>query len=1037
MIGGGRGGIDPPPSSSYHSSSTLSSSVPSVQTLFAVATHSLREHHATAAAVIHGGVSGHNHQHLHATPADGSSGTGSNKGNSGGPCEAAVLARSSVQAGFLNKLGANIPEYKRRFFVLKPESNLYYYLSPNDTEPRGRIDLEGATSIEALPQEDNGTYDLEGRFRFAVTWEDKQPGHGRRQVIFEARSRDIGEEWMNHLKNERVSTLKERVQVLSEESKKQQDRIADLERQVEHFRMVEKDRDGALEDARSWKNKFGSLDEALRLLTRQIRKPPSIQPRDSDEKDVDETKDFHVELGPSVLDEKEEEKKEEDGDNDANTTNETDQTPTKSNRGAALLDAFSIDEMNVEEVLHVPGTYFSALSNACRQQRESLRLASIEAATAVDDVVEANERTESLQKRMQKAEKHLLKLWEENCTIRKSLKQKKREKRVLVREVKQLQQSVKELQDIQKSSLGSAFPKGVVDGEGQMADTMIGSDEERLIIELEEHVASSIRLHERLISGTDIDRGAEGKTNTGLDRLIVTIPPSESIDTSELAGRKSGTNRVEFPFSNTMEGSKSRDSQFQSLLDDDDSDSESERSESVPECIDHGDGHQSVPPSIVSSTGADMGDGEVDCTHSVGSSNNLPTMASVDTGISTPERPNPLLKLDIDDESEDAYHLHTNHQPLQLSCKNLSNNGKATSRLACPLADVVETRTRNSLGGAVTTSERMDIYHLTFYSRKIGIQFQKAPQAPSKPKGLLTDALTADLLGGVDDSEKTAAELRNVASIASFASGDQNVTGKVACPLALPEDVVLVCGFHGFDDSGNNQRPKLGARLVAFDGISVEIGRWTFDAIRKAIKSRGRPLTLSFRNDFLTTDQRATLTKAVMDVDAKCPRPVPRPVIQCERRPSATPSVTSALSHDSEYFAKLHEDDSQYAGSRHSGGRALKTHIIQLRDPDESFKAIEGDGSCCPPSYSSHSSLSSYHHRDQTRNFHSFSEAGSSTVLSTTLAPLMANLLKGVSERQERESETKQALVEPEYLRRLATRMESNPKHQNFQSNLL
>ena len=104
-----------------------------------------------------------------------------------------------------------------------------------------------------------------------------------------------------------------------------------------------------------------------------------------------------------------------------------------------------------------------------------------------------------------------------------------------------------------------------------------------------------------------------------------------------------------------------------------------------------------------------------------------------------------------------------------------------------------------------------------------------------------------------------AAELRMIASLSNQAkveTCDEKKEEPSSLQVATPVHAVLVCGFHGFDESGANLRPKLGARLVAFDGVSVEVGRWTFDSIRKAIQSRSRPLTLSFRNDFLTTEQR-------------------------------------------------------------------------------------------------------------------------------------------------------------------------------------
>jgi len=100
-----------------------SSTLPVVQKLFQVAAQGLREHHATAAQystrdnLSNTLVDGRGY--LHTTPAAiDPYGTKA--------CSAAFLARSKsvVQAGFLQKMGENIPEFKRRFFVLKPETNL-------------------------------------------------------------------------------------------------------------------------------------------------------------------------------------------------------------------------------------------------------------------------------------------------------------------------------------------------------------------------------------------------------------------------------------------------------------------------------------------------------------------------------------------------------------------------------------------------------------------------------------------------------------------------------------------------------------------------------------------------------------------------------------------------------------------------------------------------------------------------------------------------------------------------------------------------
>ncbi|CAM9945894.1 unnamed protein product, partial [Hapterophycus canaliculatus] len=56
--------------------------------------------------------------------------------------DAALVSRGALKSGYLWKLGANVPKWKRRFFVLKPITMLFYYMSEHDTEPRGCIDLD-------------------------------------------------------------------------------------------------------------------------------------------------------------------------------------------------------------------------------------------------------------------------------------------------------------------------------------------------------------------------------------------------------------------------------------------------------------------------------------------------------------------------------------------------------------------------------------------------------------------------------------------------------------------------------------------------------------------------------------------------------------------------------------------------------------------------------------------------------------------------------------------------------------------------------
>jgi hypothetical protein len=996
---------------STHSSRSL----PVVQQLLQVATSSLKEHHATKSLAYH---DGNNHLLHHATP----------KASYG--MTASSLAQQSSMAGFLMKLGTTIPEFKRRFFLLKAETNLYYYLSPNDVEPRGRMDLEGSTVklLEHLP---------DGRMRFVVEWDAADDSEQQQQrIVLEARSHEIGTEWTKVMQQERVSTLKQKVEALISETMAQTNRIQDLERQLAYYAKVEEDRDGALEDAHTWRTKFEKLDEALRLLTQQVRQAPKLEGagKETGENEVSATSD---DTQPRCTEE--EEKKEDDGndvnDSDIKQSSEsidnsatTETTPTHSNREntkPALLDDFiQNDNMTVEEIIDVPGTYFSSLSNACRQQKESLRLAYEEASTAVEDVVKANERVETIEKRMHKAEKQLLKLWEENCSIRNTLKQKKREKRVLVKEVKHLQETVKQLQEEseQRENL-RLYSMRAAETDGAMADTIIGSDEERLIDELEAHVASSIKLHERLLVGNDVLVETETDLNTSLDESIVTTDQLDAGDrkAEAMTYRAGLVFRPRHP--TDVEGKGKLLSLF-----DEDSDSESSTEGVKP--VNILEDLNSVAPSI-SSTKAEMGDRD-DQTNSMRSNGLIPSNSSVDSLEGTPIRPNPLLQLDVEDYED---HEKTDYQRSPAA---ITENGRATTRLVCPLADVVETKPNATFSVNSEQNVQLQVQHLTFYSRKIGIQFQKAPPAPVKPRGLLTEALTADLTGEPDGSEKSAVQLQSVASIASLANGGVNSRGVEHCPLALPEDIVLVCGFQGFDDSVTHQRPKLGARLVAFDGVSVEVGKWTFDSIRKAIKMRGRPLTLSFRNDFLTTEQRAVLTKAVMEVDAKPLRQ--ESLAQQDLHLSTMLSIHSGVSYETDNFLNTSRNTYQKY-CRNDAESAM--HVAgMMRGESQSWPHYQ------PPS--SNSSLSSGYreppvrrlsstsvstHKSSNHNFRSFSDAGSS-VVSASLAPLMANLLHGVSS-SEQGRDSKHKRFEPGYLRREPERLDLTPQHQDFKSNLL
>ena len=78
----------------------------------------------------------------------------------GGQPYAARLARASVKAGYLHGLGEN-HQWKRRFFVLKPTTMLYYFGSDADEEPLGCVDVEAFTSVSCREVHQDGRVTIE------------------------------------------------------------------------------------------------------------------------------------------------------------------------------------------------------------------------------------------------------------------------------------------------------------------------------------------------------------------------------------------------------------------------------------------------------------------------------------------------------------------------------------------------------------------------------------------------------------------------------------------------------------------------------------------------------------------------------------------------------------------------------------------------------------------------------------------------------------------------------------------------------------
>jgi hypothetical protein len=860
---------------------------------------------------------------------------------------AADLARTTAaHAGFLCKLGSNIAVYKRRFFVLQPGTHLYYFLSANDTHPRGCLDVAGSTLQELGLTKD-------GRFQFALEWKNTNNSQQQR-VAFEAPNEEIGREWMELLRTQRLDYCQEQLERNVQKNSALKSRLVELEQMIANYRLVEKDRDDAALDAKQWRRDFTALDNAAKLLTRQLLRPTTeATTTTNNSNDTDNGADS--------------------GDNNASFPSDDDSIHTKQ----------ELDSANV------PGTHFHAIYNACLQLQQRLALTSDEASVAVQDLTAAHAAMRAANERLGKTERHVCELWQDNCGIRKELKQKKRERRVLIEEVKQLRQQLTVNNNSQRTT--PRHTNDVTHNDGEEAESScMASDDEKLIQELEDHVNVSIQLHERMLA-----------LGSNVKKAQVQLP---ILTEDNLRNPRADANGIRTDNSLHQQP-------IASLFDD-----ESDEDASVEH--EEADALGSVGPSISSLAGVELGDGtDIKYLKHKSAVTDRRTTAPFDIRVvdissqscaSTPERPNPLTLLDCDD-IETAPNLCAASSQSE-SSSNVkytitTGSGQATSSLTCPLADVA-VGTRNNAD--TKNADELDVYHLTFYSRKIGLQFQKVPPPPTRPKGLLTEAMKSDLSGGGgvnSGSDRTAAELRRIATITTWAKSDKNQTNDYTLQVATPVDAVLVCGFAGFDGSGDNVKPKLGARLVAFDGVSVEVGRWTFESIRKSIQARDRPLTLSFRNDFLTTEQRAILTKAVKDVEkhssAKTTSTQPPAVAIHRRRPSIDPSMHSALTTESDLLAYQDDLSVSVAGS-------------------DSYRLTP-----LPQSFSSARS-----HLSSGPTFRSFSEAGSTTsAFSAAAGAVVSNLLRSSGRNSEP--------FTPDYLRRAPKSVEGTPQHQDFKSELL
>ena len=895
---------------------------------------------------------------------------------------AASFAKHAPMAGYLSKLGSSVSEYKRRFFVLKPTTCLYYFLSPNDEEPRGCIDLDGFVD----PSDKSGMGGLkinslgslpDGRFRFECVFplETKErDGPQTRKILLEARNEEVGKEWMHALTVERLSYSKASEQLLKDQVNELEKEMELMEKRLEELKLVEKDLEGAMEDSNLWQERSDKMNSAMYLLKRYLTTSPSDTEKTGSSGDYD--------LSDSIA-----------------------------NNNDKISLSISKEEKELDDA-ELPGTHLASLTNACRGIKENLRLTSIETSTALEDLKASDENMKATEARMAKAEKYVCKLWEENCGARESLRQKKSEKKVLVKEVRSLmEKSSRDSDELSRLEDENTLLKKQLEeawaGKNKRNDKApnkvqnrrkLSTPEKKLLFDLEEHVNTSLVQHEYLLHHDDqIESCPRMKIMTEVDPKSVTMSAkmsNTSVDVSK-------SSILPHKLYEAREGDSSSDDGI------DEDDSESEEKE-LPKrtlsplrpkqlslmdqaAMDEAKAEKNGKlterlnsPSAFSLTSANLEAFDHHVKGQTGSLvpgrvNLMDISAETGNDVSECERCHPLKRLGADDCTSG---------PSDSSLKYLvTDNGKATSKLVCPLKDVQQSSPASKQG-------RGQVYSLTFYTPKIGLQFQKVP-SNSRQSGLLSEAMTADVSEKNGESavatSRTEAELRLIASLSNphnAPKGNDHLKDQ-SCPVLLPKHNVLVCGFNGFDNTSGNRKPSLGARLVGFDGMSIERGPWTFEAVRRGIKARGRPLTLTFRDDHLTTEQRAILTKAAHDVEQTTNQP-PR-----HHGHFNVPATINAITKSANFIAK-----------------------------SPSFSDVSRD----VQSHDDSTTITDYSRSSE--NWRTFSDNGSSSAFSSRFSPLVAGLMTGYKKKGE-------APFTPEYFRRSTDSLNSTPHHRQFKAGLL
>lgn len=878
---------------------------------------------------------------------------GNNKNNNNNDdeeeCTAITFAKSAPHSGYLKKLGKNIHSFKRRFFVLKPSTHLYYFMSPNDVEPRGCIDLDNfvegsggggcqVNEIGVLP---------DGTFRFELVFEEEEQNlndarlddgddniletknsSSSQRIVLEARTEEIGREWISKIKSERLSIAKGQVDQLSTSLEKSEAARAQWEETASDEKRraneAEVSRNVAIAEAKSWEGRFRDLNEAILLLVRDTSMTSEVE-------------------------------------NDSGESSSTD----------FLRDSLQGLELN--------GTNYGDVSDAFQRLRDDYNETRKKKEYANETIIKLQQRLEEAEERVTKAESELTQVQENARAMQNDLKRVKREKKILVKEVKTLHENRRQ-QEIENNNLR----QHQLDQQSNNAPSIKSNeDQRRLILELEEHVMSGLRLSEQFLHLNGIDPSEVGDFDSSIQTsskasdisplrrrripAVIRAKPeilgddidsiqasSKASDMSPLRQMHNKTNVSPLARLSQSNATLQRNHQMSNLLDDDDDEEEA--------------GEEELEPSETQVTSRsdqdDISKPEAQSGDEESVKQNLNEIFAEEPQREAFEQATiqpPKQKGTTNDASSSTKEV-ASVQSLESARSKITDNGHATTRL---VKDPQDARSQSS--STDPTDSDGGVYHITFYRKRLGLQFQKVPNEMGTTTGLLTDVLmTAD---GLDAPETSATELQRIASLSQHSKNRGNNPEMESILPVSPVDAVIVCGFIGFDDSSGSIRPKVGARLVAFDGIPVEVGRWTFESIRKAIQARSRPLTLSFRNDTLSPKQQDILKKALSDIAA------------------ASPQYQSIPANP------------QYNLPR-PGSRGESHH--QYLD-EQSLAAASTESSTTSSQ------------RSRFKKHYSFSETGSS--ISSAVAPLVSNLMKK-STKQQQQLRHQQQSSEPEYVRR-------------------